>query len=205
MDAREQIRRDIERHGFPVLVIRADRRVRCYCWNDLKGSARPDCPTCLGTGWAAEVIRKQTVDAIESVPETLAGMSRTPEYGNIAIASRSFRFDAYDLFRRGDIVVTTQFDQYGRPVSASMAFYVLSHVTYHYGPSGMVEMQTGFGREDPREVPYRSMVLRRMRSVQAQGSPVTAPWGVELGIPAPRTYGKSVDTFRYFAVVEEDN
>lgn len=205
MDARERIKKDIEGHGFPVLVIRSDRRVRCYCWDDLKGSARVDCPTCLGTGWAAEVVRKKTIDSVESVPETLAGMSRVPEYANIAIASRAFRFDVDDLFQRGDVVVLTQFDPYGRPSSALMSFYTLSHVTYHYGPSGQIEMQTGYGREDPRENPYRSMVLRRMRSVETQGAYMTTPWGVELGIPAPKTYGKSVDTYRYFAVVEGDH
>lgn len=204
MDMREQIREDIGEHGFPVLVIRADRRVRCYCWDDLKGSARVDCPTCLGTGWANEVVRKKTIETVESVPETLAGMNRIPDYGSIAIASRAFRFDADELFQRGDIVVLTQFDTSGRPVSALMTFCVISHVTYHYGPNGELVMQTAYAREDPRENPYRSMVLRRMRSVEIQGSYMTTPWGVELGIPAPKTYGKSVDTYRYFAVVEGD-
>jgi hypothetical protein len=58
VDLREQFEGFIEQYGQMVILQRLNMNIHCqYCWNEIYGEADPQCPHCLGRGYASQLER----------------------------------------------------------------------------------------------------------------------------------------------------
>lgn len=157
------VRNWIDQAGFPVLHIRSNKRVRCFCYDPRKGTVDKSCPTCFGAGWTVEVLRRRSVSQTESVPETLSRILRQAEYGRVDVQARSFFVDNQYSVENQDIFVITKFDKYLRPISDRISFYSIHHVTSFRDNEGDIIMQAAYGGEDLISPEVRGIRIRSIR------------------------------------------
>lgn len=61
LDLRAGFAEILKDHGHDVLLLHADKRVKCpRCWSSVNAEPLSDCPYCLGTGYAYRLSRRRT-------------------------------------------------------------------------------------------------------------------------------------------------
>ena len=123
IDLRAEIEQLLKDEGSHVLVIRANKKIRCGCWNDTPSG---DCKICLGTGYVNSVERHLCYEQIASVPETLGRLIRTIEPSDVAIDARHYFFTGALQIEKNDIIVEANFKN-RKPVPP-INFFLVNHV-----------------------------------------------------------------------------
>lgn len=150
----------LEQVGYPILHVRTNTRMRCYCYDPIEGDMGTGCPTCLGTGWTPEVVRRKVVSNVEAVPETLARLMRDADFGQVSVDARSFLVSTEYPVHNGDLFIITSFDRFHRPVDEYMEFYEVNYSVVFRDNHGKPVMFHSYSRADLLDVPYRSIQTR---------------------------------------------
>ncbi len=131
------------------LVVRANRQVRCICYNPIVVSFNNKCPLCLGTGWVKSIERYRHYTRVGSVPETLPRLIRTFEPGTVAIESRYFYLPSEARPEEMDLVVRAAFNRLGVPLPGTMEFYKINHVDPKFDENGRIVYYRASTEIDP--------------------------------------------------------
>jgi hypothetical protein len=123
MDLKKEFDSFLLEEGSYVLVIRANKKIRCGCWNS---SPLRTCNVCLGTGNVNIIKRQIAYEQVASVPETLGRLIRSIEPSKVGIEARHFFFNSDLQIEIGDIVVSCLFKN--RKPIPPMDFYPISHI-----------------------------------------------------------------------------
>lgn len=59
MGIREDFDDLLSQWGYPILIVRQSKKMRCSCWNEKRQEADRDCPVCFGLGFTP-IVEKHT-------------------------------------------------------------------------------------------------------------------------------------------------
>lgn len=127
MDLRKEFDSIIRDHGHDILLVRTDRRIHCKCFDYQNNAPDSDCPLCFGTGWITRVEKHKVVSQVASVPETLPRLSRLEEIGKLQYPAEIYYFKHNTKPKAQDLIIETDWDDYGRPISRTMDIYKINH------------------------------------------------------------------------------
>ena len=132
MGAREKFNSILDKYGYPVLVVRSDRKIRCSCWNEKTQEADRTCPACFGLGWNPKVEKHQaraqdTASAMSSIGGQAKAITQTP-IGEIVGLPRQWFMRTDIKLQRKDLIVDVEWDASGKPVYAGGGIYEVNHI-----------------------------------------------------------------------------
>jgi len=164
MDLRYEFDKIIETYGYPVLVVRQSKKLRCSCWNEKTQEADRACPACFGLGWNPIVEKHEARGEDTSVPETLGRLTQSGTFGNIGVHSRKWFMRPEAEVVSKDYVVDVEWKN-GRPVYTGKGIYEISHVdeTMKYEETEMI-YKIAYCKDTPVQ-----KNIRGIRIVEVQG------------------------------------
>lgn len=164
MDLRHEFEQILKDYGYPTLVVRQDKKLRCSCWQEKRQEADRTCPVCFGLGWTTVVEKHTTREVDTSVPETLALIARDGKFGGMAVPGRQYYFNHHSQFAPGDLIVDVEWNEQGKPVYRGGGIYEISHVD----PARFKRGELIFNKIYCKDTPIEKQV-RGIRIVQVNG------------------------------------
>ena len=127
MNLKQEFAKILERYGYPVLIIRQDRKLRCSCWDEKTQEADRTCPVCFGLGWNPIVEKHQSRGEDNANPLALGALTQLTGPGNINVPSRKWFLYPNALVKAKDLVVSVEWVN-NRPVYTGKGIYEITHV-----------------------------------------------------------------------------
>jgi hypothetical protein len=127
MNMKNEFAKFLETYGFPVLVVRQSKRLRCTCWNEKTQEGDRNCPFCFGLGWNPIVEKHITKNEDMTIPATLTNTPITGSFGQIAIGNRAYYFAPNCAIEQKDLIVETEWNDRGKPVYNGGGIYEVVH------------------------------------------------------------------------------
>jgi hypothetical protein len=167
MDLRKEFDAILEQYGYPVLVVRSERKVRCSCWNEKTQEATKECPVCFGLGWVPIVEKHMTRCVDTSVPESLAmlGAEKAP-FGAISVPGRSYYMRYNAQLRPTDLIVDVEWNDRGKPIYNGGGIYEVSHVDPKRFERGELIYNKIYVRDTPVEKQIRGIRIANANGIK---------------------------------------
>jgi hypothetical protein len=165
MNLRNEFAKILEKYGYPVLVVRQDKKLRCSCWSEKTQESDRKCPRCFGLGWNPIVEKYITRTEDMTVPETLARVTVTGSFGQIAVPSRAYFFQHNVKISEKDLIVDVEWSKTGKPIYNGGGIYEVSHVD---GTLRLEKGETVFKKASCKDTPVQKNI-RGIRIVQVNG------------------------------------
>lgn len=128
MDLRYEFEEILRQYGHPILLVRQDKKIRCSCWNEKTQEADRTCPVCFGLGWNP-IVEKHTIRTEDvTIPETLARVNQSGDFGQIAVPSRAWFFRYNAQVDTKDLIVDVDWTDTGKPVYNNDGIYEVNHI-----------------------------------------------------------------------------
>jgi hypothetical protein len=167
MDLRKEFDTILEQYGFPVLVVRSDRKLRCSCWNEKTQEADRECPICFGLGYVPVVEKHMTRSTDTSVPESLAMLgSETPSFGAISVPGRVYYMRYNAILHPTDLIVDVDWTSTGRPVYNGGGIYEVSHVDPKKFERGQLIYNKVYVKDKPVEKEIRGIRIANANGIK---------------------------------------
>ena len=149
VDLRRELASIIEDYGSDYLLIKINKKVKCRCVTEDYGSARADCPVCLGTGFLINAVKVRGRSAFASIPETLPRMITTAEPGKIAIPSKQFYLNHKSKPYRKDLLVICGWDGKKPVFDEYTEIFEINEIDPNRGDGGRIEYFIASAKGDP--------------------------------------------------------
>lgn len=165
MNLRYEFEKILAEYGYPVLLVRSDRKMRCSCWNEKRQEADRECPVCFGLGFTP-VVEKHTVRNVDtSVPETLAMLGQHGSLGRMAVPGRQYYFKHNAKVSPRDLIVDVDWSPTGKPVYSGRGIYEVSHVDPERFKHGEIIYQVVYVKDQPVEKQIRGIRITNMNGI----------------------------------------
>jgi hypothetical protein len=165
MDLRYEFEQILVQYGYPVLVIRQDKKLRCSCWSEKRQEADRECPICFGLGWTPIVEKHTTREIDTSVPETLALIARDGKFGGMAVPGRQYYFKHSIQFQPGDLIVDVDWTEQGKPVYTGKGIYEVSHIDPNRFEHGQNIFNTIYCKDQPVQKQIRGIRIAQVNGI----------------------------------------
>lgn len=167
MDLRKEFDAILEEYGFPVLVVRSDRKLRCSCWSEKMQEADRECPVCFGLGWVPTVEKHMVRSMDSSVPETLAMIGQDmPPFGPIAIPGRIYYTRYNANLRPTDLIVDVDWTKGGKPLYSGGGIYEVSHIDPKRFDRGRLIYNKVYVKDEPVEKAIRGFRIANANGIK---------------------------------------
>jgi hypothetical protein len=164
MDLRYEFDQILLQYGYPVLLIRQEKKLRCSCWNEKRQESDRECPICFGLGWTP-VAEKHTVRDLEtSIPESYAFMKRGGSFGGMSVPGRQYYFRYNAQLSSGDLIVDVDWNGQ-KPVYTGRGIYEISHIDPARYERGEIIYQTAFVKDQPIEKQIRGIRIANVNGI----------------------------------------
>lgn len=160
IDIGKEVTNLINSEGFPALLIKPNKKIRCVCWDEITQSADSKCSYCIGTGYYVSIDRVLVTTKVASVPETLPKLIKPSMTTNIAIEGRSFYLDKSTVPSRGDLLAVCEFK--GAYPRLPMEIYELNHVEPYRSNKGQIQYFRASSSVDPVNSDIRAITIRKI-------------------------------------------
>lgn len=154
----------MEDYGYPVLLQRAGRKIRCRCWNEKYQEAESKCPICIGSGWVSR-IERHTLRHKAAPVISRSGMLNQAEVGKMWIEGRVFymRHDSHP--RVMDLIYEVGWTESQKP-SHLMNTYRINDVVPNRGDNGRIEYWTVSTTSETTNLDWQNIVVRSIGPIQ---------------------------------------
>jgi hypothetical protein len=167
MDLRKEFDAILEQYGYPVLVVRSERKLRCSCWNEKTQEADRECPVCFGLGWTPIIEKHMTRSMDTSVPESLAMLgAETPSFGPISVPGRFYYMRYNALLRPTDLIVDVDWTDRGKPIYNGGGIYEVSHVDPKRFERGELIYNKVYVKDEPVEKQIRGIRIANANGIK---------------------------------------
>lgn len=157
IDIAKEVEKLIWEEGYPILLIRANKKIKCSCGMEMAGSSK--CPICFGTGFITKVEKHLTYSTVASVPETLPRLIRRTESSVLAIEARNFYFPRIVAPDKKDLIAVCEFR--GLIPLLPIVFYEVSHSEAYRARKGKIQYYRASTSLDPVNSSIKGFNLRR--------------------------------------------
>jgi hypothetical protein len=165
MDLRFEFEQILSQYGYPALVIRQNKKLRCSCWVEKRQEADRECPICYGLGWRPVVEKHTTREVDTSVPETLALIARDGKFGGMAVPGRQYYFNHNIQFQPGDLIVDVDWTEQGKPVYRGGGIYEISHIDPARFEHGQLIFNKVYVKDQPVEKQIRGIRIANVNGI----------------------------------------
>lgn len=165
MDLRYEFEQILAQYGYPVLVVRQNKKLRCSCWNEKRQEADRECPICFGLGWTPIVEKHTCRESDTSVPETLALIAREATFGRMSVPGRQYYFKHDTQFVAGDLIVDVDWTEDGKPVYTGRGIYEVSHVDSNRFERGQNIFNKVYCKDQPVEKNIRGIRIANVSGI----------------------------------------
>lgn len=128
MNLRQEFDKIMEDYGYPTLVVRQDRKIRCSCWNEKTQEADRECPVCFGLGWNPIVEKHTSRAEVVTIPETLGRAAQPSSMGPIAVPSTQWFFFPEAQIKEKDLIVDVDWSESGKPVYNGAGIHEINNI-----------------------------------------------------------------------------
>jgi hypothetical protein len=149
VDLRKELGDIIRDYGSDYLLIKAKKTIPCKCVVGNHGTARDDCPVCLGTGYLVKAVRVRGRSAIAAIPETLPRMMSNAEPGQVAVPSKQFYLNYKSRPYRKDLIVVCEWDGNVPIIDEYSEIFEVNEVDPNRGDNGRIEYFIASAKGDP--------------------------------------------------------
>lgn len=165
MNLRNEFTKILETYGYPVLIIRQSKKLRCSCWNEKTQEADRKCPWCFGIGWNPIVEKHMARAQDMPLSNTLSGATGQAGFGNISIPSRQWFISPNAAITEKDLIVDVEWKENGKPVYNGGGIYEIVRVdtTLRYEQGELI-----FKKVYSQDTPIRKNI-RGIKVVQING------------------------------------
>ena len=165
MNLREEFELILEQYGYPVLVVRQNKKRRCSCWVEKRQEADRECPVCFGLGFNPIVEKHTTREVDTSVPETFTLIAREGKFGGMAVPGRQYYFKHDTPFVPGDLIVDVDWSEQGKPVYTGKGIYEISHTDPNRFERGENVFNKVFCKDQPVEKRIRGIRIASVNGI----------------------------------------
>lgn len=165
MDLRYEFEQILTRYGYPTLVVRQSKRLRCSCWVEKRQEADRECPICFGLGWTPIVEKHTTREVDTSVPETLALISQDGKFGSMSVPGRQYYFRHDTVFQAGDLIVEVEWTLQGKPFYQGGGIYEISHIDKNRYERGENIFNKVYCKDQPVEKEIRGIRIANVKGI----------------------------------------
>lgn len=128
MNLHHEFNKILDGYGYPVLVVRQNKKIRCSCFDEKTQEADRKCPVCFGLGWNPIVEKWMSRGEDVTIPESLARAPQQGTIGTMAVPSRQWFFQAELQAQPKDLVVDVDWSPTGKPIYSGRGIFEVSHV-----------------------------------------------------------------------------
>lgn len=165
MQLNQELKRALREYGYPILLVRQNRHIRCRCWDPDQQSVNPTCPYCFGAGYVARVERHRVLGKVGQTPESLTRILRPLSTGDMDSSGHFLYMQSDAAPGLQDQILFTPFEQ-GRPkiIQPLTKLYEVNHVDpYFIGET--IEYVRVAALETPMNARIKAVQLRQVAGV----------------------------------------
>ncbi len=137
IDLRKEIKKILTENGWPVLLQRTHRQMRCRCFNSVTQEADSKCPYCLGKGWVSTIERHLTRSDGATQIVSNPNLQETTPQGKVWITALNFYFMYNVAPKVGDMIYEVGW--MGLKPTNLIAVYEINNILPHRGDRGRIE------------------------------------------------------------------
>lgn len=165
MDMRFEFEQVLLQYGYPTLLVREDKKMRCSCWDEKRQESDRECLICFGMGYAP-IVEKHTVrESDASVPQTLPLIKVNSKFGGLTVPTR-FYFMKHDVqVQIGSLIVDVEWTPQGKPIYTGKGIYEVSHVDQQRFERGEVAFQKVYVKDEPIEKQIRGIRIANVNGI----------------------------------------
>lgn len=154
----------LKQYGYPVLLVRQQKEVRCSCYDEKTQSVDRECPMCFGLGHVP-IVEKHTVREVDmTVPQTMPMISQAQNFGEIAVPTRSYFFLPEAKLMEQDLIVDVGW--VGEiPVIKKGKIWEISHIDPARFEKGELIFKKVYVKAEPVEMKIRGFHIREVNGV----------------------------------------
>jgi hypothetical protein len=165
MDLRYEFEQILAQYGYPVLVVRQDRKLRCSCWNEKKQEADRECPFCFGLGFTVLVEKHTVRDADASIPQTLPLIEMNGQFGGLTVPTRYY-FMKHDIqLGVQDLLLDVDWTPQGKPLYTGRGIYEVSHIDPQRFERGAIVFNKVYVKDEPIEKEIRGIRIANVNGI----------------------------------------
>lgn len=165
VDLRDSFDRLMDEYGYPILLQRTGRKIRCRCWNEKYQEADSHCPICLGTGWVSRMERHIIRDksAIQVISRT--NLSQETNLGKMWVDAKTIymRHDSHP--KVGDYLYVVGWKPNQKP-SHLIGAYRINDAIANRGTQGRIEYWTVSVKSENTNMDFQNIMVRSIGPIK---------------------------------------
>lgn len=166
MDLRSEFEQILVTYGTEVLIVRADTKVRCSCWNEKMQQSDRNCPICFGISWNP-IVEKHTIRHMETgVRNSLAMIGQDGSLGQMNAPGRQYYMKHDAQVEVQSLIVEVDWSPTGKPIYNGGGIYQISLVDKKYFENGQVAYKKIFCKDQPIEKQIRGIRIANVNGIK---------------------------------------
>ena len=137
MDLRKEIDNLLIDFGYPVILQRTSRKIRCRCFSEIYQEAKSRCPLCHGTGWVVWLERHRTMRDDAVLQTSKPNLNQHTRVGHLWIPANTFYLRHTAHPKVGDIIYEVGWRE--RAPSHLVQAHEINHLFTERGDNGRIE------------------------------------------------------------------
>lgn len=165
MNLRSEFNQILQTYGYPVLLVRQNKKMRCSCWDEKTQSACRECPICFGIGFKPIVEKHWVRDMETGSDDRLAQIGSQTRIGEIYTPGRAYfcRWDVETM--AGDLIVEVDWTEQGKPYYAGKGIYEVNLVDPQRFERGELIFSKVYVKDQPVEKQIRGIRIANVNGI----------------------------------------
>lgn len=138
----------LEKYGHSILLLHSDKKTYCSCYDRLTGSVDRNCPYCFGMGTIPSIEKHLVRDIDSRPPESLPYIANQQQFGEMAVAGRSYFFKNNVNLIEGDLIIEVDW-QGDFPIYTGRGIYKISHIDPARFENGKITYYKAYVKDQP--------------------------------------------------------
>jgi hypothetical protein len=164
IDLRAEMDGILDGYGFPVLLQRSGKKIRCVCWSEKYQEADSTCLRCAGQGYVSRIERHQTrrMSAVQIISRP--ALSQQTPLGKMYVDAQTFymRHDAHP--KAGDMIYEVGWR--GHKPTHLIQAYRINDVVSMRGEGGRIEYWSLACRGETMSRDLKQIVVRSIGPIK---------------------------------------
>lgn len=165
MDLRYEFEQILKDYGYPVLLVRQNKKLRCSCWDEKTQTADRECPVCFGLGFVP-IVEKHTAREEAITPaQSFPFIGQGSKLGEITVPGKQYYFKWNAQVMTGDLIVDVDWTDQGKPYYTGRGVYEVSQVDPERFERGQIIYYNVYCKDQPVEKEVRGIRISNVNGI----------------------------------------
>lgn len=165
MDLRNEFEQILRQYGYPVLVVRQNKKLRCSCWNEKTQEADRECPVCFGLGFTPIVEKHTAREEATSPPQTFPFLAQGSQIGQMSVPGKMYYFKWTAELAPQDLIIDVDWTEQGKPIYTGRGIYEISEVDAERFNRGEIIYYNVYCKDQPVEKEIRGIRITNVNGI----------------------------------------